>query len=419
MMKKVFKKKIEFILILFVFVFFININTFSLWLYSDVHNGIAWINPDSTFPVNQWYLIDEDGDGVGYYYYFDENGMLLLDNIAPDYRIVNQNGQRLLMNGEVETVGSVIKTDEGVFIDESDKDSELYQLAQKNSLVSLMSNKIIANELVEKVKDNEFDVATNFDKNLTSSVILGKNVVIVEEKETFDPEIDRDVTKYIKNSNSFSKKVNGTTFTKVKWKGAMALKGNESFVDFENPQNNFNRIRGRVATHHFTYSDRTTVCSIEVFADGEEVSTISGFDYNGGISFDVIFPRKTKTLRLYLSVEGQYPTRTVYLRDVKYSFNKVAFKEELEEDEERAEWERILREADPNYKPDSEYDTTETETEAESEAEEPETNEAGNTKDEEENNKKTGPSFDKDLNATKSEVLGPDGQAERRLIPAK
>lgn len=419
MMKKVFKKKIEFILILFVFVFFININTFSLWLYSDIHNGIAWINPDSTFPVNQWYLIDEDGDGVGYYYYFDENGMLLMDNIAPDYRIVNQNGQRLLMNGEVETVGSVIKTDEGVFIDESDKDSELYQLAQKNSLVSLMSNKTIANELVEKVKDNEFNVIQNFDKDLTSSVILGKNVVIVEEKETFDPEIDRDVTKYIKNSNSFSKKVNGTTFTKVKWKGAMALKGNESFVDFENPQNNFNRIRGRVATHHFTYSDRTTVCSIEVFADGEEVSTISGFDYNGGISFDVIFPRKTKTLRLYLSVEGQYPTRTVYLRDVKYSFNKVAFKEELEEDEERAEWERILREADPNYKPDSEYDTTETETEAESEAEEPETNEAGNTKDEEENNKKSGPSFDKDLNATKSEALGPDGQAERRLIPAK
>lgn len=416
MMKSRLNMKIKLIALVFVFMFCININTFSFWLYSDVHNGIAWINADLSFPSNQWYLIDDDGDGVGYYYYFDENGMMLMDNIAPDYRIVNEFGQRLLMNGEIETVGSVIKTDEGVFIDENNEDSELYKLAQKNNMVSLMSNQTIANELVEKVKENEFNITSNLDKDISASVILGKNVVIVEEKETFDPTIDRDVTKYIQKSSNFSKKVNGTTFTKVKWKGAMALKGNEAYVDFENPQNNFNRIRGRVATHHFSYSDRTTICSIEVFADGEDVTTISGFDYNGGISFDVIFPRKTKTLRLYLSVEGQYPTRTVYLRDVKYSFNKSAFKEELEEDEEKAEWERILREADPNYKPDSEFDTMETETEAESEEE---TDEDGNTKSTNDTDSKSGPSFDSSLNATKSEALGPDGQSERRLIPAK
>lgn len=416
MMKSRLNMKIKLIALVFVFMFCININTFSFWLYSDVHNGIAWINADLSFPSNQWYLIDDDGDGVGYYYYFDENGMMLMDNIAPDYRIVNEFGQRLLMNGEIETVGSVIKTDEGVFIDENNEDSELYKLAQKNNMVSLMSNQTIANELVEKVKENEFNITSNLDKDISASVILGKNVVIVEEKETFDPTIDRDVTKYIQKSSNFSKKVNGTTFTKVKWKGAMALKGNESYVDFENPQNNFNRIRGRVATHHFSYSDRTTVCSIEVFADGEDVTTISGFDYNGGISFDVIFPRKTKTLRLYLSVEGQYPTRTVYLRDVKFSFNKLAYKEELEEDEERAEWERILREADPNYIPDSAYDTMETETEAESEEE---TDEDGNSKTKYDGDTKSGPSFDTSLNATKSEALGPDGQSERRLIPAK
>lgn len=411
------KFNIRFILSVLVFIFITNINTFSFWLYSDIHNGIAWINPDLTFPFNQWYLIDEDNDGVGYYYYFDENGMLLLDNIAPDYRIVDDQGKRLLLNGEVEAVGSVIKTDEGKFLDENDTNNELYQVAQKNSAVSLMSNQTIANELVEKVKENEFDFIPNLNKNLTSSVIFGKNVVIVEEKETFDPDIDRDVTKYIKSSSNFSKKVNGTTFTKVKWKGVMALKGNESYVDFENPNNNFNRIRGRVATHHFTYSDRTTSCSISVLADGEEIYTINGFDYNSGVSFDVIFPRKTKILRLYLSVDGQYTTRTVYLRDVKYSFNKAAYKEELEEDEENAEWERILREADPNYKPDSEYDTEESETEPENLEEE--TNEDGNTKSDEERNKTSGPSFDKTLNATKSEAIGPDGQVDRRLIPAK
>ena len=419
-MKKFLGLKIKYLFALIVLVFVFNTNAYSVWLYSDIHHGLAWINDDLTFPYNQWYLIDEDGDGVGYYYYFDENGMLLMDNIAPDYRVVNDQGQRLLINGDVETVGSVVKTEEGTFVNDGDVNSELYATAQKKGIQNLVSNQVISNELVEQAKQNDFHFDPSQINNLSSSVILGKNVVIVEQKETYDTTIDRDVTKYIKGSNSFSKKVNGTTYSKVKWKGVMSLKGNEAYVDFENPSNNFNRIRGRVATHHFTYSDRTTNCAIEVYADGEEIDTIHGFDYNAGISFDLIFPRKTKILKFYLRVDGQYTSRVVYLKGVQFSFNKAAFKEELEEDEANAEWERMLREADPNYKSDEEFDALLAEEEklAEEETEE-ETDEYGNSKSDNDRNKTSGPSFDKNLNATKSQIVGPDGQVERRLIPAK
>ena len=60
------------------------------WLYSDF---------DTTrFPKNKWEIIDEDGDSIGYNYYFDKDGYLLIDTITPDYKIVDGKGREVDVN---------------------------------------------------------------------------------------------------------------------------------------------------------------------------------------------------------------------------------------------------------------------------------------------------------------------------------
>ena len=400
-MIKCLKFKVVYFLIVFIMTISFSTSTYCIWLISDVFNGLAWINEDLTFPVNEWYLIDDNNDGIGYYYYFDEHGMLMVDTIAPDYRIVNKFGQRLLLNGEIEAVAITSKEEIEQINETQQEENELYNIAQKNnSATSLVSSGILDNGLVDLSKIEETKPAPQVQNNGQSNVILGKNVVIVEKSEYFDPSMDPDVRQYLDKSNSFSKKVNGTIFNKSKWKEVMALKGNDSYADFKNPSNNFNRIRGRVATHYFTYTDRTTVCTINVYADGEEIDTISGFDYNSGVSFDILL---TNVIRLELVVDGQYTSRVVYLKDVRFGFNKKAYKEELEEEEAGFYFE--------------EETTLEEETEEETEEEKEETEIPEEKKTGFAEDKTSGPAFDKALNATSSNV-GPLG-VDKRFIPGK
>lgn len=76
-------------------------------------NGIdkKWyfVKPDGNRAVNEWQLIDSDYDGVAEYYYFQNDGTLLVDGIAPDGRKINKNGQAL--DGENAVIKTVVPVD--------------------------------------------------------------------------------------------------------------------------------------------------------------------------------------------------------------------------------------------------------------------------------------------------------------------
>ena len=64
------------------------------WWYDD---------EDGMYPHSQWRWLDEDQDGVAECYYFDENGYVLMNGVAPDGNEVNEKGQ-WVEDGEVMTM---------------------------------------------------------------------------------------------------------------------------------------------------------------------------------------------------------------------------------------------------------------------------------------------------------------------------
>ena len=166
---------------------------------------------------------------------------------------------------------------------------------------------------------------------------------------------------HIKSGDKYSKKVNGTTYVKQKWKNVMALKGTGASIVFENPGKNFNKIKGRIATHNFSYTDRTTTCMLYIYDDqtNEEIISVTGFDYNSGTSFECTFPRKTERIRFELEVSGQYTSRVCYLRNCEFGFDREAYEEELYDDDVEAEYRRRVGTAS-----DAEYYEEEEETDS-------------------------------------------------------
>lgn len=392
------KKKILFI-ILFSILFFRN-DTFAKWLFVESENGIMWLNDDNTYPKDTWYIIDDDGDGIGYYYNFDDMGRVLIDTITDDYRIVDNMGRRTLLDGSPEAVN--MNSNEAKNMTDDERAAlDFYAAAQKGEAGTITG--FTSQGSISNVLDSAMPTVAGANTN-DGNVIIGKNVVIKETEAFYDPTIDRHCVEYIKGGNNYSKKVNGTTFTKVKWKEVIALKGTGASIEIENPKNNFNRIRGKIATHYFTYTDRTTMCTLTVFDEaGTEYFSTTNFNYNAGANIDFTFPKRTKKLKFELTVDGQYSSRVAYIKDLSFYFNKAAYEEEMEEDE----WESLRRENGYNeiveeeivYEDEEEYDSEESEDEDREET----------TKSS--NDSSQGPSFDKALTATSSNAIAPDGSS--------
>ncbi|MBQ2205402.1 MAG: hypothetical protein II411_05865, partial [Lachnospiraceae bacterium] len=81
-----------------IFIAVIVMPIFSMWATNE--NGIFWVEPNFTIAVDGWKLIDDDNDGIGHYYYFDENGYIVVDDITPDYKIIGKDGRRLGFDGK-------------------------------------------------------------------------------------------------------------------------------------------------------------------------------------------------------------------------------------------------------------------------------------------------------------------------------
>lgn len=409
------KRKLKIFILLIVFIITFSNVSFPLWLFNSENGAILWVSPDLTsYQTNGWSWIDDDGDGVGYYYYFDENGKLLIDTITPDYEIVNWYGQK------VDRYGEPIK----MSLQEAENDGNL-EFPQLEEMIKSSNHQGKKSEgSIGVVKDYSGPAQfIQYDPNANdgpAKQIVGKNVVFNQKEALFDSSIDRDLTNYITGGSNYSKKVNGTIFNKTKWRNCMSLKGDGAFIEFENPKNNFNRVKGRIATHYFTYSDRTTICTLTVYDESEDeiIFTTAGFNYNSGVAFDFLFPRRFKKLKFVLNVSGEYTTRTCYIRDLKYLFDKTYYYEEIEEMGEDLYYEEMARIAS-NYQNDDiatiseadevdpDYDSTDDETDDDyvPEATGDDT--------------KTGPQFDKNLNATQSNAYNPDGSIITNTIKAK
>lgn len=337
--------KIKYLLITtLLFVFMFTTSAFCKW--GVLQDGeMFWYEDDGTVASNGWKLIDDDNDGYAYYYYFDENGKVLRDDITPDYMIVGPDGRWINNDGYIQHVKvSTIQLDHS--------NTTLYSgdilgaLTNNNAasrgIASTGQYLHMADPSVITGPTPSDGIVIDVNADGTAKTILGKNVTIKEEttKKAFDSTIDKNMQEHIKSGNKYSKKVNGTIFNKTKWKDVMALKGNEATILFENPSNNFNKLKGRIATHYFTYTDRTTQCALNIYdADKDEILlTITDFNYNDGVTFECIFPRKTKTIKFELEVDGQYPSRVCYLRKCEYGFDREAYEEELYEDEIEAEY---------------------------------------------------------------------------------
>ena len=338
----------KYILVVFsvVLLLVINNNIFAIWRNADDIGGIIWDDENGVEHRNGWFVIDEDGDGIGYKYYFDELARVVIDDICPDYQITNDKGRLIDMDGnEVEVVTNVNKA------------LEVYDNGEKDQLINDIMKSINETEYVYNGKkgltaegsivvSSEGDEAKPSDNlkqvETVNGYILGKNVDLTKKKnEYFDNTMNRNCQDYIVDGKQYTKSVKeATIFTKSKWKGVTALKGDNSSVVYENPKNNFNFIKGRIAHIYTSSSDRTTECTLNIInADNNEtLETVRDFDYNAGKTFEAHFPKKTNRIMFELLVTGATTTRTCYLRDVTYGFDKEAYEDEMYEDEIEKDW---------------------------------------------------------------------------------
>lgn len=287
--------------------------------------NIKWIYDSldiTNFPKDTWEIIDDDLDGIGYKYYFDKDGYLLMDTITPDYKIVDSKGR------EVDTNSRPIE----------------YDIRDKN-----IDNSIETEESCAYIPQTL----------PPPKVIIGEGVVLKEKKKIFDNTISKDVVGYVSSSNRFIKETKGTIYNEIRWKKCSSLKGNGGYVVFNNPKNNFNKITGYISTEYYTDIDNNEDCILKVYDadlydkynnanrlyDLEEIYSNRSFFNCEPIRFVFTFDRSVKRLRFEIETLENNKSLTCFLKDLKYGFSKKAFYEELirkkEEQEEIEELKRL------------------------------------------------------------------------------
>ena len=269
------------------------------------------------YPKNAFVIIDEDLDGYGFNYYFNNKGKLVADTVSSDYRIVDKFGREV--------------------------DEDLEPIIYK---VELIDHKIISSNSEALIK--------GYTSNQT---IISPGVTLKEESKIYDNRMNRHVIDYINSSLRFKKTTNGTIYDGSKWKSVSSLIDNGGYVIFNNPKNNFNKMVGKIAMQKIGSKDDTeTECTLyvydadlyEMYKDYEymidPLFETSAFNYSEPLDFSFTFYRTVKRLRFQIETSGGSKLRTCYLKDLRYGFNNVKYKEELEEAKENEEYIAYLKE---------------------------------------------------------------------------
>lgn len=282
---------------------------------------IKWIYDEKDkekFAKDKFEIIDEDNDGIGYKYYFDNNGYLLFDTITKDYNIVNKNGRE---------------------IDKEFNEVE-YIIEKKNML-----NEEIKENLAEEKKET------------VSQIILDKGVDLDKDEKIFDKNIDKNMLNHIEISNKFIKKTSGMIHNEVLWRNCSLLNSKDGYIEINNPKNNFNRVKFYISKEYTTYIETDKRVHLRVYDAVEyekykennileNIEEIYRYnDIEGRVKIDFIFDRSIERLRFDIETEGEEETNTkIYMKDLEYGFNKTAFREEVErKKEEEKEIEELKR----------------------------------------------------------------------------
>ena len=246
------------------------------------------INVEDSYVKNTFVLVPiATGSDMAYKYYFDNKGYLITDNISKDFSVLDKLGRE---------------------IDSELKPVEYY-----------IGNKDYSIEHIEKPYDSKEDVYyanKNRSVNSTPSQVIITDGVVFRNKleKIFNTLIDRDMAKYIAGGSGYQTNTKGNTFKNGQWKNALKLRGNGSYIVFENHINNFNKITGKVAMESTISSDRETSCRLVVY-DKEEYDKgnleeylyyNSDFNYTEFKQISFTFDRSIKQIVFVLYVDGKY-----------------------------------------------------------------------------------------------------------------
>ena len=258
------------------------------------------------------------GSDIAYKYYFDSSGYLITDNVSKDYTVLDNLGRE---------------------IDAELKPVEYY-----------IGSKDYSIEHIEKVVDSKEDVYygnRNRGINSTPSQIIITEGVVFRNKleKIFNTLIDRDMTKYITGGSGYQTNAKGNTYKNGQWKQALKLRGNGSYIVFENHINNFNKITGKITMEETISSDRETSCRLVVYDKveydkgnlEEYLYYNSEFNYTDFKQISFTFDRSIKRLVFVLYEDGKYRNRSIYFKDLKFGFSKFAYMEELTRKREEQE----------------------------------------------------------------------------------
>ena len=261
-----------------------------------------------------WVLIKEEDRDYGYNYFFDDKGKLIYDTVAPDYRVVDKYGREI----------------------DDDLQPVLYEVSEMNNKVSTNSS-INQNDLV------------------SSKVIITEGVTLKNKDIFYDNKMNRSVIDYIDSSLRFKKTTNGTIYDGSKWKSVSSLRNDGGYVIFNNPNNNFNKIIGKITTQQIKDDENTFLRFLVYDADLYEL--YKGYEYmleplyeteafNESEVFDFSFTffRTIKRLRFEILSDNNEKPIICYFKDLRYGFNKQKYKEELEEAKENEEYIEYLKE---------------------------------------------------------------------------
>lgn len=262
------------------------------------------------YPKSSWLLIDSDLDGYGFNYYFNDKGKMLVDTVAPNYRIVDAYGREI--------------------------DEDLEPIVYKVEISSISE---IGTEPIMKYG------------LISDGIILAPGVALKEKSKYYDNQMNRHVLDYIDSSLRFKKTTNGTIYDGSKWKSVSSLRDDGGYVIFNNPNNNFNKVIGKITTQKLNNKDdEETICTLYVYDTDiydlyrghedllEPLYETSAFNYNEPLDFNFTFYRTVKRLRFQIETVGDNKLRTCYLKDLRYGFNNARYKEELEEAKEKEEY---------------------------------------------------------------------------------
>lgn len=256
---------------------------------------------------NKWHIISLDNNGYGYNYFFNDKGKLLVDTVTKDYKIVDKSGREL--------------------------DRDLVPIKYK---VATVSNIII--DKIEETKE-------------PAKVLYSPGAIVKAKSKLYDNMMDRNMLNYIEYSNGFKKTTNGTIYNGSKWRGVSSLKDDGSKVIFYNPNNNFNKITGTITHQEVTNSDNNTRCTLYVYdKEHDNVNTddylymCDSFNYNEPIRFSFTFYRSVKSMEFFIETDGDSKKRICYLKNLRFGFDKNAYKDELEEKQNEEDYINLLKE---------------------------------------------------------------------------